>query len=139
MVPKSIFAAILCAVSLAFGGMAMADQYRPAEFLGLDLPAAVLSPKRLGPETEFARVPIEARSDRVQADPEASVWPKLSKQVAKPRIAKPQMAKTSLEPPRAVARNKLARRHSNPLDAQASDNRVQTWPCKSGGICAWQR
>ena len=26
----------------------------------------------------------------------------------------------------------------NPLDAQARDTRIQTWPCKSGGICGWQ-
>ena len=38
-----------------------------------------------------------------------------------------------------AARTKLARRQSNPLDAQAMDTRVQTWPCKSGGICNWKR
>jgi hypothetical protein len=44
-----------------------------------------------------------------------------------------------VEKPRAAARTKLARRHSNPLDAQARDTRIQTWPCTSGGICDWQR
>jgi len=34
---------------------------------------------------------------------------------------------------------KLARRHGNPLDAQALDTRIQTWPCKSGGICDWKQ
>jgi len=33
----------------------------------------------------------------------------------------------------------LARRHGNPLDAQAFDTRIQVWPCKSGGICDWKR
>jgi hypothetical protein len=124
------------------GGAAMADEYRPDEFLGMDLSRAVLSPKRLGPEAEFAPVPIEAKSDRAQADPDASVWPRLPARnvhVAKTRIVKPQLARARAEPPRTAARTKLAHRHGNPLDAQARDTRIQTWPCKSGGICDWQR
>ena len=144
---KSAFAAVLCTGFLIVGGAAMADEYRASEFLGLDLSRAVLSPKRLGPEAEFAPVPIEARSDRAQADPDASVWPRLPARnihVAKTRsvetrIVRPQMAKTSAEPPRGAARTKLAHRRGNPLDAQARDTRIQTWPCKSGGICGWQR
>jgi hypothetical protein len=141
MVLKSAVAAVLCSAFLALGGAAMADEYRPGEFLGLDLSRAVLSPKRLGPEAEFAPVPIEAKSDRAQADTDASVWPKLpahNVHVARTRIVKPHLAKTNAGPPRA-ARTKLAHRHGNPLDAQAMDTRVQTWPCKSGGICNWQR
>jgi hypothetical protein len=42
------------------------------------------------------------------------------------------------EKPRGAARIKLARRHSNPMDAQASDRRIQVWPCNTGGICNWQ-
>ena len=157
MVLKSTFAAVLCTGFLALGGAAVADEYRPGEFLGLDLSRALLSPKRLGPETEFAPVPIEAKSeaksevkseaksDRAQADTDASVWPKLPARnihIARTKIVKPQMAKTEMaktEPPRGVARTKLAHRHGNPLDAQARDTRIQTWPCKSGGICGWQR
>ena len=56
----------------------------------------------------------------------------------KPQIAETQVEKPRAEKPRAAARTKLARRHSNPLDAQARDTRIQTWPCKSGGICGWQ-
>jgi hypothetical protein len=137
MVLKSAVAVVLCIGFLALGGAARADEYRASEFLGLDLSRAVLSPKRLGPEAEFAPVPIEARSDRAQADPDASVWPRLP--ARKTQVAKPQMAKTVAEPPRAAARTKLARRHGTPLDAQAMDTRVQTWPCRSGGICNWQR
>jgi hypothetical protein len=139
---KSFFAAVVCTGFLVVGGAAMADEYRPSEFLGLNLSKAVLSPKRLGPEAEFAPVPIEAKSDRAQTDPDASVWPRLPARnvhVAKTRIAKPQIAKSSAEPPRAAARTRLAHRHGNPLDAQARDTRIQTWPCKSGGICGWQR
>ncbi|SDI06658.1 MULTISPECIES: hypothetical protein [Bradyrhizobium] len=142
MVLRSAVAAVLCTGFLAVGGVAVADEYRPSEFLGLDLSRAVLSPKRLGPETEFAPIPIEAKSDRAQADTDASVWPKLPARkphLAKPQMAKPEIAKSSAEPPRAAARTRLAHRHGNPLDAQARDTRIQTWPCKSGGICGWQR
>jgi len=134
---KSAFAAVVCIGFLVVGGAAIADEYRPDEFLRLDLSKVVLSPKRLGPEAEFAPVPIEARSDRAQADPDASVWPRLPKHKA--HVIKPQIAASSAKPPRGAARTKLARRHGNPLDAQARDTRIQTWPCKSGGICGWQR
>ena len=145
MVLRSAFAAVLCSGFLVLAGPAMADDYRPGEFLKLDLSSVLLSPKRLGPETRFGPVPIEARSDRADAD--ASVWPQpparkthvAKPQIAKPQIARPQIAKTGAEPPRTPAREKLARRHSNPLDAQARDTRIQTWPCKSGAMCGWQR
>jgi len=64
MVLKSTFAVALCTGLLALSGLAMADDYRPDEFLGLDLSKAVLSPKRLGPDSEFAPVPVEAKADR---------------------------------------------------------------------------
>jgi hypothetical protein len=113
------------------GSAALADEYRADEFLGLDLPQAVLSPKRLGPETQFAPVRIEARTDRRPVKTERVV-------VSKEAAPKPQMAQERVEKPRAAARTKLARRHSNPLDAQARDTRIQKWPCTSGGICGWQ-
>ena len=57
--------------------------------------------------------------------------------------SKPDVEMTRAEPQRAAAhgnaRVKLARRHGNPLDAQATDTRIQTWPCRTGGICNWQR
>jgi hypothetical protein len=136
MVLKSVFAVAACAVFLA-GGSARADDYRPGEYLNLDLSKALLSPKRLGPPAEFAPVAVEARSD--------------TKRVATERIvAKPpkvRLAQPRAEKPRAAARTKLAHRRSNPLDANAMDRRtkrsaqtsVQAWPCKSGGICNWQR
>ena len=98
MVLKSAFVAAVCTGVLAICGPAMADQYRPGEFLKLELPKAVLSSKRIGPETRFAPVRIEARSDEAEAkseatdaDLEASVWPKLP-----PRKAR--VAKTSVKP-----------------------------------------
>jgi hypothetical protein len=146
----------LCALLLACAGSAMADEYRADEFFGLDLSNAVLSPKRLGPPTEFAPVAVEARAEpkaerkilvrTTRIVPKnvvrtARVVPRNVMRtarvvprhdvVAKPRIAAPK--------PRIAARTKLARRHSNPLDAQAMDTRVQVWPCRSGGICDWKR
>jgi len=155
MVLKSAFVAAVCTGVLAISGPAAADQYRPGEFLKLELPKAVFSSKRIGPEARFAPVRIEARSDEVKsdeaksdssdADLEASVWPKLpprKARVAKTSV-KPDVEKPSAEPQRAAAhgnaRVKLARRHGNPLDAQATDTRIQTWPCRTGGICYWQR
>ena len=139
MVLKSAFVAAVCVSLLALAGPAAADEYRPDEFLKLDLSKAVLSPKRLGPETQFEPVPIEAK-DGAQANANASV---ASKQPRRTHLAKTHVEKTRAEPPRAVVhvnpRTKLAHRHTNPLDAQARDTRIQTWPCRSGGICNWRR
>ena len=128
---KIVAVTALCTGLLLSGGAALADEYRADQFLGLDLSQAVLSPKRLGPETQFAPVRIEARSDPRPVKTEHVV-------VAKEAAPKPQMAQHRVEKPRAAARTKLARRHSNPLDAQARDTRIQKWPCTSGGICGWQ-
>jgi hypothetical protein len=137
MVLKSAFVAAVCTGLLALAAPAVADEYRPSEFLGLDLSAAVLSPKRLGPATEFAPVPIEAKADRgtENARPRAEQDADRKIVVRTTRIRQPQAAA-----PRGAARAKLARRHhGNPLDAQARDTRIQKWPCRSGGICSWQR
>ena len=131
MVLKSALAAALCTGLLMSGSPALADEYRAGEFLGMDLSRALLSPKRLGPETEFAPVPIEARTDRKQVKTERVVVPKVAQR-------KTRTVQDQVEKPRGAARAKLARRHSNPLDAQARDTRIQTWPCKSGAICGWQ-
>lgn len=123
---NNVFAAILGATLVAWSGMSIADEYRPGEFLGLDLAKAVLSPKPLGPATQFAPVRIEARADR--AGPAA--------RAARATPAKATVARANK--PRRAARSKLARPRGNPLDAQASDTRIQAWPCRSGGICNWK-
>ena len=135
MVLKNVFAAALCTGLLISGSAALADDYKAGEFLGLDLSQAVLSPKRIGPETQFAPVRIEAKTDHAQVEPKPE--PKI---VHTTRVTEaPALKRATAAPPRAAARVKLARRHSNPLDAQARDTRIQTWPCKSGAICGWQR
>jgi hypothetical protein len=153
----SIF--FLSALVLACAGPAMADEYRAGEFLSLDLSKAALSPKRIGPAAEFAPVAIEARSDAAQTRDEPSVDYSPAVRNAKVKQARGDAAQTRAEPsvddtpavrtpkvkhvhiekPHVPARTKLAHRHGNPLDAQAMDARIHTWPCKSGGICAWKR
>jgi hypothetical protein len=67
--------------------------------------------------------------------------------VAHARVEKPRSAVRAekwratarAERPRRVARTRLARRHTNPLDAEAFDTRIQVWPCRTGGICDWKR
>jgi hypothetical protein len=132
MILKNGFKAALCAGLLAWAGLSSAAEYRPGEFLGLDLSKAVLSPKPLGPPAQFAPVPIEADSASAAAQARAEPKPVAGSVVRKSRVAE------RAEKPRGAARIKLARRHSNPMDAQASDRRIQVWPCNSGGICNWQ-
>jgi hypothetical protein len=132
MVLKNAIIPALCAGFLMSGSAVLADQYRAGELIGLDLPSALLSPKRLGPETQFAPVRIEARTERKPVKTERVV-------VRKPPVLKAHIAQQRTEKPQGGARAKLVRRHGNPLDAQARDTRIQTWPCKSGGICDWQR
>lgn len=137
MVPKNGFAVLICIMLLGWSGVSIADEYRPDDFLGLDLSRAVLSPKRLGPDAQFAPVPIEARADR--AGPAARAERVTQ---AKPHAnthARTHVAHLRTDKPRGAARTKLSRRHGNPLDAQAFDTRIQAWPCKSGGICNWKR
>lgn len=143
MTLKGALLGLVCTALLASSGASAADAYRPDQFLGLDLSQAVLSPKPLGPANEFAPVAVEAKTDyapdhatdHASDGAQARVEPK-----AEPRITIPKtrLAHVKSDKPGA-ARTRLARRHVNPLDAQAFDTRIQVWPCKSGGICNWKR
>lgn len=143
MIPRIIFTAIVCATLPAWSGPSGAEEYRPDQFLGLDLSQAVLSPKPLGPPSEFVPVPVQAGADRGGEGAQARTEPKAESGVVvhAPRIVvhKTHVAHQRAAKPRGEARTKLAHRRGNPLDAQASDTRIQTWPCKSGGICNWKR
>ena len=140
MILRNLLIAAVGATMLAWSGLSAADEYRPGEFLGLDLSRAVLSPKPLGPASGFALGPLDVTADResrqVRAEPadEPKVAVHNSRVVHNTRVAHLRAAL-----PRQVARTKLARQHRNPIDAQAFDARVQVWPCKSGGICNWKR
>lgn len=138
MVLKSVPFAVVVALVLAWGGIVYADDYKPDEYLGLDLSKAVLSPKRLGPETQFAPVALEAKGgNEAHARAEPIDVPK-KVAVERVRAPEPKVAHTKSAQPRGAARTKLAHRHGNPLNAQAMDTRIQTWPCRSGGICNWK-
>ena len=151
MVPRSVSIALISTILLAWNGLAIADQYRPDEFLGLDLSKAVLSPKPLGPASGFTPGPLDVDVDRGSADTQASVEPKGSEPKAsvEPKVSAEAKAVPTIkvqttrvvraEKTRGPVRAKLARRHGNPLDAQAFDTRIQVWPCRSGGICNWKR
>lgn len=138
MTLKNVFAVVIAATLLAWGGLSLADEYRPDQFLGLDLSQAVLSPKPLGPPSTFEPVQIEAKSDHTSdhtgdgAQASAAAEPKVT-------IHRTRVVHAPVEKPRGAGRTRLARRHSNPFDAQAQDTRVQVWPCKAGGICDWKR
>jgi hypothetical protein len=156
VVLKNLFTAMLGAALLVWSGLAVADEYRPDQFLGLDLSKALLSPKPLGPASQFVPGPLDVNVDRGGAGAQASVEPKTEPKEpqAEPGVRQAESrfvmhktrvahARTEKPPrmaePRGAARTKLARRHGNPLDAQAFDTRVQVWPCRSGGICNWKR
>jgi len=144
MVLKSLVPALFAAALLSFGGASAAD-YHPGDFLNLDLSKAVFSKTPLGPPAEFAPVAVEAKGDRgsepAWARNELKVEPKpvsiRTVKAAQPHAA-PRVASVSRH---GTARVKLAhRRYSDPLNAQAMDTRIRTWPCRSGGgICDWKR
>ena len=140
MALKGVLFALLGAALIA-GGAASATDYRPGEFLGLDLSKAVLSPKPLGPPSEFAPVAVEARSEASGVLPQSD-----ARKVAVERVRAAvvhrdgRLTHAQSDKPRGAARTRLAHRHGNPMNAQAMDTRIQKWPCNpdNGGICAWQ-
>jgi hypothetical protein len=131
MILKTVFAAVVCTAFFAGSSASMADSYRPDEFLSLDLSKAALSPKLLGPPAQFEPVPVEAKADSRSRAAHVRQAPK-----TRPKVT---VAHVRAEKHHGAAQTKLVRRHTNPLDAQAFDTRIQVWPCKSGGICNWQR
>ena len=119
-----------CAVLLACTGVAMGEEDRGQHFLGLDLSTAVLSPRPLGPPAKFVPLRLEARSDRRDRA-----------QARAGRITHPKIRVAHVLSEKRVpgANLRPEHQHSNPLEAQALDSRIQAWPCKSGGICNWKR
>jgi hypothetical protein len=144
MVLKNALFAVLGATLLPWSSLTLADEYRPDQFLSLDLSKAVLSPKPLGPPAEFAPGPLDVNVDPGSGSAQAQAEPKAAAAKAAPDIVVPKVvpktriARLHREKPHGAARTRLVRRHGNPLDAQALDTRIQVWPCKSGGICHWK-
>src|ERR1700722_18240342 len=113
MVLNRVCFAAFGAMILAWSGLSVAQQYRPGEYLNLDLSRAVLSPKPLGPAASFAPGPLDVTVDRGNAAAQASA--------------------------ELVVDQKPLHNGENPAKAQARDTAVQTWACKSGRICNWKR
>jgi hypothetical protein len=145
--------------ALAGSGLSTAQQYRPDEFLNLDLPSAVLSPKPLGPAGTFRPGPLDVTVDRGKApapvngvtlaEPKAVATatvrlepnsPATSTAAPNGAAGRVRSARASVERPAAHARRApIELRHRNPVEAQARDTGIHVWPCKSGGICRWKR
>ena len=167
MVLNRVCFAAFGAMILAWSGLSVAQQYRPGEYLNLDLSRAVLSPKPLGPAASFAPGPLDVTVDRgkeaAQSNAELVVDPKPvptatvrieSNSSPKNFTSKNLTSKTALRTAASGWRaahasaersaphkpHALVALHGrNPAEAQARDTAVQTWPCKSGGICNWKR
>jgi hypothetical protein len=167
MVLNRVWLAAIGATALAWGGLSAAQQYRADEFLNLDLSRAVLSPKPLGPAAGFAPGPLDVTVNRgnnaAQAGVEFAVEPQVEpKPKSEPKTVatatvrvedKPAIRKSALKaatpgirvahagterPTPHKPRALVALHGRNPAEAQARDTAVQTWPCKSGGICNWK-
>ena len=145
MVLKNVFFAVAGVSLLAWSAVAAAGEYRPDEFLSLDLSRAVLSPKPLGPPTQFAPGPLDVTIDHGGKAAQVEAEPQPQPEKGEPRIVVgktrivSRVAHARVEQPRGAGRTRLARRRGDPLDAQAFDTRIQVWPCRSGGICNWKR
>jgi hypothetical protein len=104
MTLKNVFAAVIFATLLAWGGPSLADEYRPDEFLGMDLSKALLSPKPLGPPSKFVPLQLEAKGEGAQASAE----PKVESRIVKTKrieIPRTEVAHTQAEKPRGGASN----------------------------------
>ena len=123
---------VLSSLLVMWSVASMAAEYRPDEFLNLDLSKAALSPKLLGPANTFGPVAATAGSDGESdsAEPPAH---------ARPAPHAGRTEHVGAKAPRGPARSRLAHRHGNPLDAQAMDTRIQVWPCKAGALCKWKQ
>jgi hypothetical protein len=148
MVLKDKIRLLLFFTLLTSSSAAVAQHYRPEEFLTLDLSRALLSPQPLGPPTQFEPVAVEAKGDPTSSAPvtseTASGNPASSDTSATNSGALGKVHAVTAAPVRfakrhGAVRTRLAHKHGNPLDAQAFDARIQVWPCKSGGICNWRR
>ncbi len=123
MVPRNIFIAVVGASLLAWSGLSIADEYRPDEFLGLDLSRAVLSPKPLGPGAGFAPGPLDVSIARgkngLQARTEPTAEPKTAVHGTRVAAAAAQHASNEARPsPAQPARGASLRRADSGLALQ---------------------
>ena len=129
MVLKRVVPALVAAALLAGGSVARADEeYRPSEFLGLDLSQAVLSPKRLGPPAEFAPVALQAETEAKEAKNEAAgdhasepYWAREELDVQPKEVAVQDLRVT---PPNRIAHDRIAHDRSDSDDTRRDHDAV---------------
>lgn len=152
MAVRHVLIVAIGVAALAGSGLSTAQQYRPDEYLALDLSRAVLSPKLLGPAQSFTPGPLDVTVDHAgnsvhaiaEPTPEPETTPhfvdktigaKLRASSSGVRAAHAQVERAERRKPPAL----VARHGRNPIEAQARDSSIQVWPCRSGGICGWKR
>ena len=123
---------------------ATAASRNPNDYLTLDLKSAVLSPEPLGPATHFQPLGVEAHSDITLPAPAGEAPTKTAAAPAGEAAIKTAAAPAASTAPHVAhtMRHHFAQRHrSSPLDAnaEAPRPRIQRWPCRASGICAWQK
>ncbi|HLI99056.1 MAG TPA: hypothetical protein VKT76_05015 [Bradyrhizobium sp.] len=129
MALKPVWIAAVSACAVAWYGSSVAQGYLPDEFFSLDLSKAVFSPTPLGPAASFKPGPLDVTVDRKSNAAHASAAPEIS----------PKISARAERPVPHRPRAPVALHRGNPVEAQARDVKIQTWPCKSGGICNWKR
>ena len=152
MALRHISIIVVSAAVLAVSGLSMAEQYRPDEYLSLDLSRAVLSPSLLGPAQTFTPGPLDVIVDGADNSVHAIAAPPVESEITPHFAAEPmrRRLRASASGVRAAharversaphkSRALVALHGRNPLEAQARDNGIHVWPCKSGGICSWKR
>jgi hypothetical protein len=137
MALKHVVAGLTLALLIATGSSA--TEYRPDEFLSLDLSRAVLSPMPLGPPAEFAPLAVEAKSDHTSEPAWAREVLKTEPRKVTVQAVHPHRVASLSHKSKGATRTRLAHHRASPLDAQAMDTRIQVWPCRSGGICNWKQ
>lgn len=91
------------------------------------------------PGATAAREPAQPDEAPQAAAPRAQVKPAEVQRASPAReVGAKQTPGRSAAKAAARPRTKTVTRRRNPLDAQASDTRIQVWPCRSGGICNWR-
>lgn len=152
MALRHVWIAVIGVIALGWCSLSHAQDYRPDEYLRLDLSKAVLSPKVLGPAEHFRPGPLHVTIDRGSANAENADKPK--SMAAVPASESKSANRTALGTatsgiPAVHARAERSTAHKsralvnlhrhNPVEAEARDSRIQVWPCKSGGICNWKK
>jgi hypothetical protein len=122
-----------------------------SDYFRLDVPHAVLSPEPLGPPAHFERFGVRANSGpdwlpapSSAAAPGAETADTAAASAAPSPGRQAASAQTSSRKTANRQTTHVAQRRASPYEARAAMAKpkprpqINRWPCKSGGICAWQ-